>query len=314
MKTAWIISSMAALGMTAGAVQAQNAVDLPPNAKAGQCYARVHVPASYETDQQKVVRREASTRIETVAPVYEWVEQKVLVKEATEKLEIVPAAYEWKQEEVTVKPASFKLVPVPAKYEMVEEKIEVRPARTEWKKGRGPVEKVNHSTGEIMCLVEVPAEYKTVKKRVLKSAATTQRVEIPAVKKNVRKRVVKTPSSTKKVTIPAEYRTVRVQKLVQPAQEKKIEIPAEYETVTKRRLVSDSKTEWREVLCETNIRPDTIQALQRALKNAGHDPGPIDGVVGRETLEAVNTYQKAKGLPTGGLTIAVLNSLGVKIR
>lgn len=33
-------------------------------------------------------------------------------------------------------------------------------------KGRGPVEKLDQATGEIMCLVEVPAEYRTVTKRV----------------------------------------------------------------------------------------------------------------------------------------------------
>ena len=36
--------------------------------------------------------------------------------------------------------------------------------------------------------------------------------------------------------------------------------------------------------------------------------------VGRETLQAVRAYQAKKGLPTGGLTIATLDSLGVQVK
>jgi hypothetical protein len=54
-----------------------------------------------------------------------------------------------------------------------------------WKKGRGPIEKIDAATGEIMCLVEVPATYK----------------------------VMDTPPTTREVTVPAEYKTVKVQKL-----------------------------------------------------------------------------------------------------
>ena len=289
------------------------APDLPPNAKAGQCFARVLVPAKFETTTEQVVLSEASARVETSPPVYEWVEEKVLVKEASEQLEIVPATYEWVEEEVVVKPAAFKLVEVPAEYGFVEEKIEIKPARQVWKKGRGPVEKVDDATGEIMCLVEEPAEFETVRKRVIKTPATTQKVEIPAVTKKVKKRVVKTAPTTKKVAIPAEYRTVRVQKLVKAAEEKKIEIPAKTETLTRRKQISEPKLEWREILCETNIRQDTIQALQRALRDKGHNPGPIDGVVGGQTLAAVRDYQQKQNLPTGGLTLATLRSLGVNV-
>jgi peptidoglycan hydrolase-like protein with peptidoglycan-binding domain len=71
--------------------------------------------------------------------------------------------------------------------------------------------------------------------------------------------------------------------------------------------------EWREILCQTNIRPGTVQALQTALLKAGHNPGAIDGVVGRDTLRAVRAYQTQKGLPTGGLMLATLSSLGVEV-
>lgn len=60
-----------------------------------------------------------------------------------------------------------RTIPLPddVEFEWVEERVLVKPARKEWKPGRGEVERVDNATGEIMCLVEVPAEYKTVRKR-----------------------------------------------------------------------------------------------------------------------------------------------------
>ena len=84
-------------------------------------------------------------------------EEKVLVKEASERIEIIPAQYEWVEERVLVEAASSRLVEVPAKYAWQEERVVVKPAHTVWKKGNGPIEKVDNITGEIMCLVEVPA-------------------------------------------------------------------------------------------------------------------------------------------------------------
>ncbi|MCZ6801695.1 MAG: hypothetical protein O7F12_14540 [Nitrospirae bacterium] len=89
-----------------------------------------------------------------------------------------------------------------------------------------------------MCLIEVPAEYKTV---------TT--------------RVVKTPATTRLVKVPAEYKTFKVQKLVKPRQEKRFPIAAEYQTVQRTVLQSPGRMVWKSVLCETNA-PDAFKAKQ----------------------------------------------------
>lgn len=44
-----------------------------------------------------------------------------------------------------------------------------------------------------------------------------------------------------------------------------------------------------------------IQTIQSALKNAGHDPGPIDGKFGKKTLEAVKLFQKSHDLKVDGV-------------
>ena len=214
--------------------------------------------------------------------------ERVMVREASERIETVPPVYATVEERVMVKEASERIETIPATYETVTERVLVKPAYTTWKKGEGAITKVDNSTGEIMCLVEVPAEYKTVTKRVLKTSA-----------------------STRKVTIPAEYQTVRVRKLVEPAKERTVQIPAEYETVVKREKITDSRLEWKSVLCETNTTPNVIASMQRALKMRGFNPGRIDGVLGRETLDAVASYQRSKGMASGQLTMETLKSLNV---
>jgi hypothetical protein len=286
---------------------------LPQNAKPGECYARAFVPPVYNTESVRVLKSEASERIDVVPEKYEWVNEQVLAKEASERLEVVPATYETVTEKMLVMPASTRIVTVPAKYRTETERVLDKPEHTIWKKGSGPITKVDDATGEIMCLVTVPATYKTISKQILDAAAATQEIKAPAEYKTVTKRVMKTPPSTRKIVIPAEYNTVRARKLVESAKTNRTPIPATYGTVSKRELITDGQMEWRPVLCKTNMTRTTIQGIQTALKKADFYPGPIDGVIGRETMAAVKSYQLSKGLATGGITLRTLDSLGVKI-
>lgn len=45
---------------------------LPPNAKPGECYARAFVPPVYKTENVRVLKSEASERIDVVPEKYEW--------------------------------------------------------------------------------------------------------------------------------------------------------------------------------------------------------------------------------------------------
>ncbi len=436
---------------------------LPPNAKAGECYARVWVDATYRDVTKDVLVREASERVEIVPAEYGFVEEKVLVKEASSRVETTPAVWGWEEEtvqtreaqkiwrvglgdaapaneellsaarkgginldgatpgmcfhehfvparfetepkqvlvseavdviqatdaeyrwvekRVLVREASFRMEEIPAKYEWAEEQVIDKPAHTIWKKGTGPIQRIDEATGEIMCLVEVPATFKTVRKRVLVSPATSRRVEIPAeyetvrvrelvtkagevtntlpeqyksvsVQKKVadqsfvwhevhnldhppatrtgnkvclteipakfetvRRKVVKQPASTRVIEIPAEYEMKKVRKVVREAQEKRIPIPEKYETISLKELDKEGRMEWRSILCETNMTRDRITSIQRALADLGFNPGPIDGVVGAETMAAVNAFQRERGLPVDRyLNIDTVEALGVSPR
>ncbi len=175
-----------------------NGVDLGAS-EVGQCFKEYFVPAKYEQT-----------------------EKEVLVKEESEEIKIAKAQFEEVEETVVVKQASKKKIYKAAEYEVVEEKIEIEPAKAVWKKGDGPITKIDNSTGEIMCLIQVPAKYKIIKKTVLKS-----------------------PSSIDLVDVPEETKALKVSKLVSDATIDKVKIPAEYKTVSIRNQVSDPAFTWR---------------------------------------------------------------------
>ncbi len=288
---------------------------LPPNAKPGQCFTRVWMPPTYKTVNARKLVSEGGERIEVIPAKYGKVKKRVLVEEASTKLITVPATYRTVTEKVMVQPARTVTETVPPVYETVSERILDKAAHTTWKKGTGPIQRIDASTGEIMCLVEVPATYKTITKQVLKTPASTRTRQIPAEYRNITKRVVATEASTKEVVIPAKYSTVTVTEEIQPASERRIAIPEKFTTVSSRQLVTDGRMDWREIMCETNTTPTRIMEIQRALKSAGFNPGPIDGGLGSQTISAVNAFQRSKGLPVDRyLNVETVNALGVSMK
>ena len=287
-------------------VNAEEVSLTPPNAKPGECYARVIIPAEYDTVEEKVMIKEASEEISIVPAEYETMQEEVEVIPATKKLTPVPATFKelseeietkakivtWKtsleenappvsdailgvvsasgvdlnssavgdcykeyfvarkfkkfteeflikseyneteviapefevvEKTIVTKAATKKIVEVPAVYEEIEEQVLVEAEKTVWKKGQNPAQNVSGATGEIMCLVNIPAKYKTIKKRVLKEPATTKIVEIPE-----------------------ETEVIAIQKLITDTQIKYIPVPAVYETIEKTELESSAKFSWHD--------------------------------------------------------------------
>ncbi|MGI9493511.1 MAG: peptidoglycan-binding domain-containing protein [Geminicoccaceae bacterium] len=238
----------------------------PPNPVPGRCYARVMLPATYEVSEEKVLIKPAEQKIEVNDARYEWVEETIVVKEASKRLETVPAVYDTVSEQILIKPEGKELMTVPAKYKATTERILDKPAHTVWKRSKGPIDNAlkttyDESTGDVMCLVEVPATYRTIEKRTLVTPESVHEITTPAEYETITKKVLKVPATTKEVVIPAEYKMVKVQRLVEPAREQKIEMPAEYETITRKTKTSEESLVWREVLCEVNMTNEIIQAM-----------------------------------------------------
>lgn len=327
------------------------------SATPGMCYHEHYMPAKYEYENETVLLKGAYETVTVSEPKYRMVEKSVLVKDASTVLKTVPAQYQTETEQV----------------------IDVA-AHTIWKKGTGPIQKIDEATGEIMCLVEVPATYKTVSRRVLVSPAMTEEVDVPAVYKTIKVRelvsgaqeirnevpatydtvkvkkqvsdvafvwhevhnkehpaatrtgnkicltekpavyetvvstVVDTPASSRRVEIPAVYKTVEVSKLVSQAQEVREEVPAEYKTVVSQELETEGYMEWRSILCKTNMTSSTIADIQRALTQRDYNPGGVDGVIGSQTIRALNAFQRDNDLPVGKyFNMESIKALGVKL-
>ncbi len=306
---------------------------------------------------------------------FEQKEKQVKIKDESEIIKIKDAEFEDGEETVTVKD-SYKIKKlVPAVYETVEEKIELEPAKAVWKKGAGLVERIDNSTGEIMCLVNIPAKYEIFSKKILKSKADIEETEMPAETKAVKIQKLVTDATQEKETVDAEYVTLTTRekvsdasfswrdateegggtytglqiclkefaavnkivkkqvldqeasveeekvaseskatktlKVATEAEVKRMTSEAVMKMVEKRSKTTSERLEWRRVLCKTNMTKDINMKIQQALKDAGYYDGTVDGNIGRGTMNSVNKFQQERDLPRGGLTIKVLEELGV---
>jgi len=289
------------------------------------------IPAQYEMVDQTIVVKEASTKIVEVPATYKTETKKILVKPATtvwkkgtgpiQRIDAatgeimclveVPAEYKIVKTRVIDTPATTKTINVPEVTKVIQIKKEVAPAKEVRK--------------------TIPATYKTVTKTaetagnlvwhevhdgsMTKQSRTGRQmclVKEPALYKTTTKRIVKVPASTQKIDIPEVTKTMKVRTLVSAASETRTTIPAVYKTVQRQELVKEGNMEWRSILCETNMTNTRISQIQQALKDKGFDPGKIDGVAGRETMQAMNAFQKANNLPIDKyLNVKSIRALGV---
>ncbi|MFK8079145.1 MAG: peptidoglycan-binding protein [Granulosicoccus sp.] len=290
------------------------------------------VPAVFETVQERIEVKEASTQVVDVPAVYRTETESVLVEPSrnvwqhcglvqrtdTTAGEIMclvkmPERYETLTKTVLDTPATTKTISIPAVFETIDVQRLVTPPK------------------EVR--EDIPAEYQTISKRVKVSdpvffwlakdaaaeanARPTGRIvcleETPAEFTSIERQVVAEPALAIASPVPAEYETFEVQELVSAASERRIAIPARTRTVTSRVETSPGQLEWRQVLCETDMTLEVVVALQRALLAEGFNPGPIDGIVGRTTLDAMERFQSESGLGRGGITYESLEKLGVAV-
>lgn len=304
------IASLSVFADTASTSLGNN--DIPANAEPGQCFAKVITPAQYDVKTENVMLRPETTTYKTVAPVYSLVNEKVTVEGEKKILKVIPATYKFVEEKVLVKEAGKKLLKTQPVYKTVSKKIMVKPETKVWKKGEAGA--LDHSnTDGVLCLVTIPAVYKTVKETVMDVPAGVTEMVIPAKYRMIKKKVVDTPARVEEVIIPAVTKTIKVNKLIEPARKVANTMPAKFRQVQKRVLLSPSKTEWSRILCKTNSNSSNVVKVQKALKSAGINPGKIDGILGSDTARAIKKFQKMNGLSVGALTYDTINKLNVSL-
>jgi regulator of extracellular matrix RemA (YlzA/DUF370 family) len=267
----------------------------------------VKSPVAYKTVKEKVLIAPARTEwkktkcqdrgcnqsevvcLVEIPATYKTVTKRVVAKPATTRKVTTPPVYKTVQIQELVQPASTRTMPIPATYKTVTSRKKVQDGAYSWTdaSGKNARSRTTNQCNRI-CLTATPAKYNKVSKRV-----------------------VAKPATTRKIKTPAKYTTVKVKSIIQPASERRVAIPATYKTVTKKRKVAEGYAKWVPIVCKSSMTSTTIRSVQRALKSQGFYHGPIDGVWGSESRSATRAYQKAKGLPVAGLSVATMESLGI---
>lgn len=224
-----------------------------------------------------------------VPRTFKMITKKVILKPAIAKKVNIEPTYTYVSSEVLVKPATTKTIVIPAKYKIINKRKKVENERYFWTDSRDKdaYTRLKNKCDKI-CLVEIPAIYK-----------------------NISKKIVVKPTTTKKVTVEEKYTTVRIKQIIKPAFFKTITVPAEYIEVRVEKERTKGFAKWIPIVCESTMNSTLVKKIQIALKYQGYYSGEIDGEWGFEEKDAIRAYQKAKGLSVTRLSIETMKSLGI---
>ncbi|CAA6820169.1 MAG: Reverse transcriptase [uncultured Sulfurovum sp.] len=291
----------------------------------------VATPAKYRTITKKIMTDSTSVKLLPSAATYKKVKDKVVVepahtewkkttcdnrgcnesevvcltevpttyKEVTKKIMLTPSVakkvkvtptYKTVQVEEIAQPATVRRVEIPAKYTTVNytKKNQVENFYWDDESSKNMPSRIRSQCDKI-CLTETPARYKTVKKKV-----------------------VLTPATTKKIKTKPQYTMVKIKKIEEEASFKKVVIPAEYITVVTEKERTKGYSKWMPMICESNITPNMVKKVQKALQLKGFYMGEVSGIWDLESKSAAREYQREKGLAiTSKLSIETMTSLGI---
>ena len=211
-------------------------------------------------------------------PTFKKIVIKYIKKDAEIIKKVEPAKFRIVEKKILVRPAYHTIEVIPAKYETKQEKILLHPATSVWSFKNG-----------IYCKVQQPAEYITITRQVL----------------------VEGPRCVSKL-VPAEYKIIKVKELVKDATCKEIRKPPVYGTITKTVQIKGPEVMWDAVLCDVNMKPEDVKAVQAKLSELGYYKGTLTGQLDDATMAALVKFQVDHNLPAGNLSIETLEALGLK--
>ena len=255
------------------------------------------VNAKFGKDSKRVMTKEAYKVLKVVPAKFETVTEKILVKEAYKTAKVFPATYKTETFQEMVKPGYTTYEKKPAQFREELQTIEISPKSQKWIQKRDSKNCLGTNPDDCMvwCLVETPAEFKTVTKKVLvgcgegwdiKGDDCVKAVKVDPVYKTYTKKVVSTPARVEYTEIPAQYKERSYQKLVSEASvveevvpatysdfsfesvkadasATETPVPAQYETRSFQRLGSDAS------LMETTIPAEVINIQKTNIVSAG---------------------------------------------
>jgi hypothetical protein len=279
-------AAMAMAGPTmAGPTLAEAPNDLPPNATPGHCYQRVTLPPVAETYQERAIDIPEHTATRTIPAVYGEVMRQVLVEPGRTEHYALPPTYRTITETEVVRPETVRTEVIPAEYERVSERVLVREAHTEWRRGYGPVsdpDMPRHASDhDIVCLIEIPAEYRWEAHRVLRAPEREIRTTIPAEVRTRTRQVIDEPGRDEVREIPPVYRAVKERVVVQSERVEAYTVPATYRLATRTRVTATGRTAWREYACRRVAHPPHHRAPENDGERGALDPAKVPAYVAR---------------------------------
>lgn len=280
-KSALMTAAGAAVFISAPAFAGQGVPGAVPGyAQPGQCYKQVKIPAKYAYETKTIVTREGYYVPHVTQAKLKPFTQPVLVKEPSYKFKVTQPKFKSVHETVLVSPEYERLTVSPPKFKQVWEKIQISDPKPVWKRGNPAKFKAEgykvlstahaagggyghsggYATGEVWCLVVVPAKFKKVERQVLAQPAQIEKETVPAQYKNITRYVVADRGGVEKIHVPGKYEDVTMQKIIRPAGVKKDAVRPETKEIEIKRLVSPERYEWKQVECD---------------KGYGHAPAPV---------------------------------------
>ena len=277
MRTPWLIGA-ALVGVAAGA-PASRAEEGPPPARPGQCFARVVEAPRTRVVREQVLVRPARTEARSIAARTHWETRPVLLEpERRETVRIPPVLREVSEPEL-VRPASVRVEVIPAEWRDVPQTVMVSPPRRYWRRSTltpgygpgwaGPSQLT--PTGEVVCLVEEPARYQTVWRRVCVRPERRVEMPVPAETRWVTRTVVVQPERLESRVSPARWGERQVEVVDAPERVETVAIPPEYREVEREVVDRPGATRWVPAPCAAPPPPPCPCAA-----SPGPRPPPVD--------------------------------------
>lgn len=235
---------------------------LPSDPRVGHCYARVEIPAQYQTGTQSVLVEEGYHTTEVTQPKLASRTQQVEIKEPSIRYEVRQPTFKTVREQMLVRPAYDKLSVSTPRFETVTETIQTSGPRRVWKMGNpstlrsqgyrilstadgGPAGRGYRST----------SEYGAARSHTSGQASITQQfggsgamrcgdgceiwclVEEPADQVSFNRKVLVSGGEVRRVPVPAKYTTISKQVVSDPGGVREIPVAGQYRSVQIEELV-----------------------------------------------------------------------------
>jgi len=125
------------------------------------------------------------------------VKKEYIKKQAYEIIDVAPAKFKIVKKKIQIKPAYTKIIKTPAVYETQIVKVLVKPAKKTY---------ITKKDGSV-CVLEKPAQYKKIVKKILKTPPLTKVIKFPAVYKEIETKVLVSEPTVSRRVIPQKKDT-----------------------------------------------------------------------------------------------------------